>query len=100
MESGRTYGARVVCVRGAFIARLQDDKRHIVVKVPMDRRDALCAGKPQTFTVTPELRNYSMVVVDLSSVERHELVELLRQSWRLTAPPSLVAAHEGRHPRG
>ena len=95
VESGTTYGSPAVCVRGAFIARLLPDKRSIVVKVDMAQRDALCAAKPQTFLVTPEFRNYSMVVVNLATVERVDLVQLLRQSWRLTAPPSLVAGYEG-----
>jgi len=95
VESGTVYGSPAVCVRGAFIARLLDDKRSIVLKVDMDQRDALCARRPETYVVTPEFRNYSMVVVNLATVERDELFELLRQSWRLTAPPSLVAGHEG-----
>jgi hypothetical protein len=66
VEAATMYGSPAVGVRGSLIARLLDDKKSIVVKVGMDERDALCAAKPQTFQVTPEFRNYSMVVVRLA----------------------------------
>ena len=100
VETGTIYGSPAVCVRGSFIARLLDDKKSIVVKVDVHRRDALCARKPQTFLVTPEFRNYAMVVVNLSTVERGELFELLEGSWRMTAPSSLVARHQRGGPLG
>ncbi len=42
-----------------------------------------------------EFGNYPMVGVRLDWIGRDELFALLEGSWRMTAPPSLVAGYEG-----
>lgn len=94
VREGTTYGTPALSVRGAIVARQHDGKKSIALKVNLDERAALCASRPETFTVTPELANYSMVIVRLATVDPAELRRLLVNSWRMSAPPSLVARYD------
>jgi hypothetical protein len=94
VEEGTSFGRRALRVRGSLLAQLQPDKRSVVVKVGPDRRAALCARDPATFSVTPEVASYGLVV-RLASVDEATLRDLLGESWRRSAPPSLVARYEG-----
>jgi hypothetical protein len=94
VEEAKNYGVPALGVRGALVARQHEGRKAIVVKVGLDERAALCAARPETFSVTPELRNYSMMVVQLATVEPAELRRLLVNSWRMSAPPSLVAQYD------
>jgi hypothetical protein len=94
VEEGRNYGVPALSVRGALVARQHEGKRDIVLKVGLDERAALCASNPETFRVSPELQNYSMMIVHLPTVDPSELRRLLVNSWRMSAPPSLVAHYD------
>ena len=94
VAEGRTYGARALAVRGSLVARLLDDKKSIVVKVDPQRRTVLCESHPAAFTVTPEVQNYSLMVVRLRAVGPDELWPILVESWRMSGPPGLTAGHD------
>lgn len=94
VQAGVTYGAKALRVRGSIMARLRDDKRSVLLKVDPAARAGLCVARPDTFAVTPDAENYAMVAVMLSGVEPAEMAELLAESWRRSAPPSLVATYE------
>ena len=91
---GRAFGAKALAVRGAIVARLLDDGKSIAVKVDLGDRGSLCHSNPTAFTVPPDLHHYSMMAVRLAAVGPEELWPVLVASWRLSAPPSLVAAHD------
>jgi hypothetical protein len=94
VEEGRTFGARALRVRGSIVARLRDDKGSILLKVDPAARASLCAARPETFAVTPDSEQYAMVAVQLAAIEPAELRGLLVDSWRRSAPPSLVATYD------
>ncbi len=94
VQEGRTFGARALRVRGSILARLRDDKTSILLKVNPSTRAGLCAARPDTFAVTPDSEQYAMVVVRLANIEPEELCALLVESWRRSAPPSLVASYD------
>jgi hypothetical protein len=94
VQEGRTFGARALRVRGSIVARLRDDKESILLKVDPAARVELCAARPDTFAVTADSEQFAMVAVRLANVEVDEMRVLLRDSWRRSAPPSLVAAYD------
>ncbi len=98
VAEGRAFGAKAIAVRGVIVARLRDDGKSIAVKVDLERRQALCASDPAAFTVPPELQNYSMMAVHLGAVDADKLWPVLVGSWRRSAPPGLVAAHDPPEP--
>ena len=95
VEEGRTYGSRALAVHGSVVARLLDDRRSIVVKVDPEQRTSLCARHPGAFVVTPEVRNYALVVVMLGAITPDELWPVLVDSWRRCVPPQVSAAYDG-----
>ena len=94
VEEGTTYGVPALSVRGALVARQHEGRKFIVLKVDLDERAALCATRPETYSVSPELENYSMMIVRLATVDPEDLRRLLVNSWRKSAPPSLVARYD------
>jgi len=94
VEDGRSYGVKVLRVRGSFLARLVDEGRCIVVKVSSDERAALCARRPQTFAVPADDPAGATMTVRLNAVEPAELWPVLVSSWRRSAPATLVASHD------
>lgn len=96
VQTGITFGAKALRVRGSILARLRDDKRSILLKVDPSARAGLCATRPDTFVVTPDAENYAMVSVMLSHIEAAEMADLLLGSWRRSAPASLVAAYDAQ----
>ncbi|MCA1692961.1 MAG: MmcQ/YjbR family DNA-binding protein [Acidimicrobiales bacterium] len=97
---GETYGVPALSVRGSLVARLLPDKKSIAVKVGLDERAALCASRPETFVVTPEFQNYSMMIVRLTTIGDGEMWPILVDSWRRSAPPRLAAEFEARRTPG
>jgi hypothetical protein len=94
VQSGRTFDAPALRVRGSIVARLRDDKRSVLLKLDPAERAALCAARPETFAVTADCEQYAMVTVRLAGVEPEEMRRLLVGSWRRSAPQSLVAAYD------
>lgn len=95
VEDGRSYGARVLRVRGSFLARLSDDGKSFVVKAEARDRADLCARRAGTFAPASDDRASPMMIVRLATVEPVELWPVLVSSWRLSAPASLVASTVG-----
>ncbi len=96
VEENTSYGTPALKVKGKLLVRLLDDEESVVLKVDFDERSALVGSDPESFVVPPHYRNYPMVVVRLTSVDRAELRELLAESWRRSAPPRLVADYDAR----
>ncbi|MGH9181186.1 MAG: hypothetical protein ACRDY5_05670, partial [Acidimicrobiales bacterium] len=94
VEDGRSYGVRVLRVRGSFLATLADDAKSMTVKAGPDQRATLCARRPGTFALASGDSGDPTMVVRLAAVEPAELWPVLVDSWRRSAPATLVAAHE------
>ncbi|MGW0519806.1 MmcQ/YjbR family DNA-binding protein [Crossiella sp. NPDC003009] len=88
------WGRACFRVKDKIFASMSPDGVEVAVKVAEDERHALVAGDPDTFSVPPHYRNWSMVVIQLATVEPDELRELLTEAWRTTAPKRLLAAFD------
>ncbi|RPI48475.1 MAG: MmcQ/YjbR family DNA-binding protein [Acidobacteria bacterium] len=81
-------GSPVLKLGGCFMAGLATHRSAepdtLVVRVDLEEREWLLEDAPETYYVTDYYRNYPIVLVRLSRVDRVILRELLSVSWRLT----------------
>ena len=73
---------------GGMVARVGD----------VEEKEVLLAAEPDRFFTTPHYDGHPMVLVHLDAVELDELEEIITESWRLTAPPKVLAAFDAEHP--
>lgn len=73
---------------GGLVARVGD----------LAEKEILLASAPATYFTTPHYDGHPMVLVHLDAIELDELEEVVTESWRLTAPPKLLAAFDAEHP--
>jgi hypothetical protein len=80
-------GSPVLKVGGSFMAGLATHRsaepETLVVRVGLEERAWLLEDAPQTYYVTDYYRNYPVVLVRLSRIDREALRDLLFVSWRL-----------------
>lgn len=71
---------------------VRDEPEALVVWVDsIDERDALAAAEPDTFFTTSHYDNHPIVLVRLDRIDHEEAIELITDSYRHRAEPSLVA---------
>lgn len=86
----RSYGTPGFRVRDRLFARLHQDGESLVLFIDPDEREFLAQAEPEKFFWTPHYEKHPMFQVRLAAVEREELGELLRDSWRRRAPAALL----------
>jgi hypothetical protein len=91
IEESTSYGTPALKVRGKLVARLREDGETLVLRADLDSRDAMLRAQPKLFFITDHYRDYPAVLLRLTVVQPAHLKSLLEDSWRLVAPPSLVA---------
>ncbi|MGF1665113.1 MAG: MmcQ/YjbR family DNA-binding protein [Acidimicrobiia bacterium] len=70
---------------------VRDDPEALVIWVDsIDERDALVAAEPDTFFTTSHYDNHPIVLVCLDRIDGEEAAELITDSYRHRAEPSLV----------
>jgi hypothetical protein len=88
----RYDGSPVLKVDGCFMAGLATHRsaepETLVVRMGLEEREYLLEDAPDTYYVTDYYRNYSLVLVRLSRLDRDALHDLLSVSWRLTVAKS------------
>ena len=57
-------------------------------------KEALLASEPKKFFTTPHYKGGNTILVRLGAVGIRELRELITESWRLRAPPKVLAAFD------
>lgn len=85
-----SYGTPGFRVKDRLFARLHQDGESLVLRVDMDEREALAQAEPEKFFWTPHYDRHPWIQVRLAAVDREELSELLRDSWRLRAPAAVL----------
>ncbi len=85
-----SYGTSGFRVKDRLFARLHQDGESLVLRVDMDEREALAQAEPEKFFWTPHYDRHPWIQVRLAEVDREELGELLRDSWRLRAPEAVL----------
>ncbi len=78
--------------RGIVYARPEPDV--VVVWMPIEARDALCAEQPRVFFITDHYRDYPFVLIRLKRVSRGLLTELIEDAWKTAATKKQIAEWE------
>lgn|SRR5262245_23513810 len=85
----RYDGSPVLLRGGAFMAALAThpsaEPGTLVVRSSLEDRELLIEDAPETYYLTDYYRQYPLVLVRLSRIDRDALHDLLSVSWRLTA---------------
>ena len=94
-EVASSYGTPSLKVRGKFMCRLRTDPDALVVRcIDVADADALKLGQPDVFFSTPHYDGWPGVLVNLDTVTKEQLFELIEDAWRVQAPKRAVAAYD------
>jgi hypothetical protein len=81
-------------VRDKMFAVGGPESPRISVKASVEEQAELIAAAPQTYQKAAYVGRFGWVSVNLSTVDKIELTELIVEAWRRTAPKKLVAAYD------
>jgi hypothetical protein len=90
-EESTSYGTPAFKVKGKLFVRLHQDGDAIVVQIEPAERAMRMQADPNAFFITDHYAPYPWMLVRLSAVERDDLADILKESWRLRAPSRLLA---------
>jgi hypothetical protein len=68
VEDGVSYGTAALKVNGALFIRLREDDDTLVLRCPIEDRDALIAEDPDTYFLTDHYVNYPWVLARMSTI--------------------------------
>ena len=94
VEEGFIFGTPSLHVGRKLMARLREDGQTLAIKLPIAERSDYFELNPDTFFITDHYRDYPMILVDLPSVRREIIVELVEKAWRVVASARQVKAYE------
>lgn len=94
-EEGTSYATPAFKVKKKLFARFHQDGESLVVRVEPDERELLMDANPAAFYITDHYLDHPWMLVRLAVVDAESLHDLLESSWRLSAPPKLVADYDG-----
>jgi hypothetical protein len=95
VEEGTWFRTPCLRVRKKSFCRMKEDGETLVVRVvDLEDKDALLRADPEVFFTTPHYDGYAYVLVRLERVDLAQLVELIEDAWRLSAPKRLLAAYD------
>jgi hypothetical protein len=95
VEDSTSYGTPALKVRGKLLVRLHQSGECFVLRTTMKDREGLIQSDPAIFYITDHYRDYPWVLVRFLTVDPDQLAAMLERAWRLVAPKSLVAKHDG-----
>ncbi len=99
VEESTSYGTPSLKVRRKGFARLRTEAEGgLMVKCPMEEKEALLASGDPAFYTTPHYDGYGAVLVDLDAIDEERLAELIDQAWRVSAPVTLRRRHDESRP--
>ena len=87
-EASTSYGTPAFKVKKKLFARFKEDGKTLVVYT--NERDKWMKANPVSFFITDHYKNYPAMLIDLSTVKKKDLEELLYASWQIRAPKSLL----------
>lgn len=90
VEEGTSYGTAAWRVGGKLFARANQDGVSLVVRCPMDLREILIEGAPETYFVTDHYLNHDWVQIRLSEADPAQVLNGLTEAWRMRAPKRLI----------
>jgi hypothetical protein len=87
-----SYGTPAFKVNKKLFARFKENGKTLVVYT--QERDRWMKEDPATFFITEHYKNYPAMLIDLPTVKKKDLRQLLFASWQLRAPKSLLKNHK------
>jgi hypothetical protein len=87
-EASTSYGTPAFKVKGKLFARFKEDGKTLVVYT--NERSKWMKQNPVTFFITDHYKNYPAMLIDLVTVKKKDLKELLFTSWQIRAPKKLL----------
>lgn len=91
-----SYNTPSLKVKGKFMGRLRTEAEGaLALRCDFLDREMLMQADPTTFFITDHYNNYPMVLINLKSLRRAALPQLLEAAWRLAAPVRLIQAFDG-----
>jgi hypothetical protein len=93
VEESTSYGTPALKMRGKLFARLHQDGYHLVLKCEFLEREMLLHAAPDVFSVTAHYKNYPWILVDLSTVSRDALPDMIERAWCMVANKKQLAQH-------
>ncbi|MFD1143482.1 MmcQ/YjbR family DNA-binding protein [Larkinella insperata] len=91
---GQAYGTPSLHVGRKLMARLREDAQTLVIKMNPGQRDAYFEQAPDTFFLTDHYRSSPVLLVDLATVRREVMAELVEKAWRWVASSRQLKAYE------
>ena len=86
VDVGTAYDSPCLRVNKKMIACIainkQAEPNSLIIRMPVDQRDALIAEAPDVYYLKPHYENYPCVLVRLAKVHRDALRDLLQGAWR------------------
>lgn len=80
-------------VRGKRFGYYWPRTKTVGLKQTLSEQLALVSERPEVFEIQFTAGGFGWVVVYLTKIDADELVELVYEAWRLSAPETLVAEH-------
>lgn len=82
VEDAMSYGTPALKVKKKLIVRLREEGDVIVLRMPMEQRDAAIAEAPDKFYITDHYLNYDAVLVRLTKVTPPEMRDLIKGAYK------------------
>lgn len=94
------FGTPGFRVKGKGFLRLRTEAEGglVVFVSDLGEKDALLASDPKKFFTTPHYDGHPTVLINVKAIGVRELREMITDSWRLKAPPKVLAAYDAAHP--
>ena len=80
VEDGLSYGAPALKVGKKMFVRWREELDAVVLKTTFDEREDLMAADPEVYFITDHYLNYEDVLVNLKTVSREGLTDMIRRS--------------------
>jgi hypothetical protein len=96
-EESDHFGSPSFRVKGKIFAQLspqEQGEQRALVKISAADQAALVMSAPDTFSSVPHWGRHGWTFVQLATVEKSVLCDLLLQSWKHVAPKKLAAAYK------
>ena len=93
VEESTSYGTPALKTRRKLFARLHQDGHHLVLKCELLEREMLLQAAPEVFSITDHYKDYPWILVDLSTVSRDALPDMIERAWRMVASKKQLAQH-------
>src|SRR5262245_12071673 len=94
MTEGTSYGEPAFLLDGKFFSRFNPKEQGLVVYAAEPLRDALLAGRADTYFTSDHYRSYPYVLARLEQLPRAELESLFEEAFRAKAKRKRVMEYD------